>query len=190
MTGSRFAELGVPDKLVQLLAAQGVTEPFPIQEATLPDSLAGRDVLGQGQTGSGKTLAFALPLVARLAAKQVAPMRGRPRALVLVPTRELATQVAAVIAPLAAAYKMSTVTVFGGVTHGAQRKAFADGVEIVVACPGRLLDHMKQGDLSLDRIEICVLDEADHMADQGFLPMVKRILDKTPAGGQRMLFSA
>jgi superfamily II DNA/RNA helicase len=190
ITGNRFAELGVPEKLVQLMAAQGVTEPFPIQEATLPDSLAGCDVLGQGQTGSGKTLAFALPLVARLAAKQVAPMRGRPRALVLVPTRELATQVAAVIAPLAAAYQMSTVTVFGGVTHGAQRKAFADGVEIVVACPGRLLDHMKQGDLSLDRIEICVLDEADHMADQGFLPMVKRILDKTPAGGQRMLFSA
>ncbi|MSO27957.1 MAG: DEAD/DEAH box helicase [Candidatus Nanopelagicales bacterium] len=172
------------------MAAQGVTEPFPIQEATLPDSLAGRDVLGQGQTGSGKTLAFALPLVARLAAKPVSPMRGRPRALVLVPTRELATQVAAVIAPLAAAYKMSTVTVFGGVAHGAQRKAFADGVEIVVACPGRLLDHMKQGDLSLDRIEVAVLDEADHMADQGFLPMVKRILDKTPAGGQRMLFSA
>ena len=173
-----------------LLTAQQVTQPFPIQEATLPDSLAGRDVLGQGRTGSGKTLAFALPIVARLASDRMAPMRGRPRALVLVPTRELATQVAAVIEPLAAAYGMKTATVFGGVTHGAQRKAFAAGVEIVVACPGRLLDHMQAGDVALDRIEVCVLDEADHMADQGFLPMVKRILDQTPANGQRLLFSA
>jgi superfamily II DNA/RNA helicase len=185
-----FAELGVPDALVRLLTSQGVTAPFPIQSATLPDSLAGRDVLGQGRTGSGKTLAFALPLVARLAASPKEPMRGRPRALVLVPTRELATQVAAVIEPLAAAFRMSTVTVFGGVGHGAQRKAFHSGVEIVVACPGRLLDHMQAGDVNLDRVEITVLDEADHMADQGFLPTVKKILDKTPASGQRMLFSA
>ena len=189
-SGVGFSALGVPAKLVALLTAQQVTEPFPIQEATLPDSLAGRDVLGQGRTGSGKTLAFALPLVARLASDPMAPMRGRPRALVLVPTRELATQVAAVIEPLAAAYDMKTVTVFGGVTHGAQRKAFATGVEIVVACPGRLLDHMQAGDVQLDRIEVCVLDEADHMADQGFLPMVRRILDQTPANGQRLLFSA
>jgi superfamily II DNA/RNA helicase len=189
-TGTGFAALGVPAPLVALLTAQQVTEPFPIQDATLPDSLAGRDVLGQGRTGSGKTLAFALPIVARLASDPMAPMRGRPRALVLVPTRELATQVAAVIEPLAAAYGMKTATVFGGVTHGAQRTAFANGVEIVVACPGRLLDHMQAGDVRLDRIEVCVLDEADHMADQGFLPMVKRILDATPANGQRLLFSA
>ncbi len=185
-----FGELGVPEALVRLLTAQGVVEPFPIQSATLPDSLAGRDVLGQGRTGSGKTLAFALPLVARLAVTPVEPKRGRPRALILVPTRELATQVAAVIEPLAAAFRMSTVTVFGGVGHGPQRKAFAAGVEIVVACPGRLLDHMQAGDVSLDRIEITVLDEADHMADQGFLPTVRKIMDKTPAKGQRMLFSA
>ena len=189
-TGTGFAALGVPAPLVALLTAQQVTEPFPIQDATLPDSLAGRDVLGQGRTGSGKTLAFALPIVARLASDPMAPMRGRPRALVLVPTRELATQVAAVIEPLAAAYGMKTATVFGGVTHGAQRTAFANGVEIVVACPGRLLDHMQAGDVRLDRIEVCVLDEADHMADQGFLPMVKRILDATPSDGQRLLFSA
>lgn len=185
-----FAELGVPEALVRQLTSQGVTDPFPIQSATLPDSLAGRDVLGQGRTGSGKTLAFALPLVARLAATAQKPVRGRPRALVLVPTRELATQVAAVIEPLAAAFGMSTVTVFGGVAHGAQRKAFAAGVEIVVACPGRLLDHMQAGDVNLDCVEITVLDEADHMADQGFLPAVRKILDKTPAKGQRMLFSA
>ena len=172
------------------LTSQGVTDPFPIQTATLPDSLAGRDVLGQGRTGSGKTLAFALPLVARLAMTPKQPQHGRPRALILVPTRELATQVAAVIEPLAAAFRMSTVTVFGGVAHGAQRKAFASGVEIVVACPGRLLDHMQAGDVSLDRIEITVLDEADHMADQGFLPTVRKIMDKTPKQGQRMLFSA
>ena len=185
-----FASLGVPEALVRLLTSQGVTDPFPIQSATLPDSLAGRDVLGQGRTGSGKTLAFALPLVARLAETPTKPVRGRPRALVLVPTRELATQVAAVIEPLAAAFGMSTVTVFGGVAHGAQRKAFAAGVEIVVACPGRLLDHMQAGDVNLDRVEITVLDEADHMADQGFLPTVRKIMDKTPAKGQRMLFSA
>lgn len=185
-----FAALGVPEALVRLLTSQGVTDPFPIQSATLPDSLAGRDVLGQGRTGSGKTLAFALPLVARLAASPAKPVRGRPRALILVPTRELATQVAAVIEPLAAAFRMSTVTVFGGVGHGPQRKAFSAGVEIVVACPGRLLDHMQAGDVNLDRVEITVLDEADHMADQGFLPTVRKIMDKTPTQGQRMLFSA
>ena len=185
-----FADLGVPAPLVSILTAQGVTEPFVIQTATLPDALAGRDVLGQGRTGSGKTLAFALPLVARLASSPQEPARGRPRALVLVPTRELATQVAAVIEPLAAAFRMRTVTVFGGIGYGAQRKAFAAGAEIVIACPGRLIDLMETKDVRLDRIEVCVLDEADHMADQGFLPMVKRILDATPATGQRMLFSA
>ena len=185
-----FVALGVPTVLAQVLAAQGLTEPFAIQSVTLPDSLQGRDVLGQGRTGSGKTLAFALPLVARLAATPMRPTPGRPRALVLVPTRELANQVASVIDPLARACGLSTVAVFGGVGHGPQRAAFERGVEIVVACPGRLLDHMQARDVSLDRIEICVLDEADHMADQGFLPTVKRILDATPQHGQRMLFSA
>jgi superfamily II DNA/RNA helicase len=185
-----FAALGVPQRLVSMLTAQGLTDPFPIQSATLPDSLAGRDVLGQGRTGSGKTLAFALPLVARLASSPKEPLRGRPRALVLVPTRELANQVAAVIEPLAAEFRMSTVTVFGGIGYGPQRKALAAGAEIVIACPGRLIDLMQTGDVNLDRVEVCVLDEADHMADQGFLPMVKRILDTTPKGGQRMLFSA
>ena len=132
-----------------------------------------------GRTGSGKTLAFALPLVATLAADPQPAAPGRPRALVLVPTRELATQVAAVIEPLAAAVNLRVTTVFGGVGHGPQRSAFAQGVEIVVACPGRLLDHMQAKDVSLDRIEITVLDEADHMADQGFLPIVRKILDAT-----------
>jgi len=185
-----FVALGVPTVLAQVLAAQGLSEPFTIQTATLPDSLSGRDVLGQGRTGSGKTLAFALPLVARLAGNPVRSAPGRPRALVLVPTRELASQVAAVIDPLARACGMSVTTVFGGVGHGPQRAAFSQGVEIVVACPGRLLDHMNERTVSLDRVEVCVLDEADHMADQGFLPMVRKILDTTPASGQRMLFSA
>ena len=185
-----FAALGVPAPLVTVLDAQRLTEPFPIQTATLPDALAGRDVLGQGRTGSGKTLAFALPLVARLGATPTAPQPGRPRALVLVPTRELATQVAAVIGPLAARYGLRAVTVFGGVGYGAQRTALASGTEIVIACPGRLIDLMASGHARLDRVEVCVLDEADHMADQGFLPMVTRILDATPARGQRMLFSA
>ena len=185
-----FSALGVPAPLVRLLSKDGVVDPFPIQTATLPDSLAGRDVLGQGRTGSGKTLAFALPLVTRLAADPKPARRAHPRALVLVPTRELATQVAAVIEPLAAAYGLGVVTVFGGVGHGAQRKALAAGVHILVACPGRLLDHMQAGDANLGAIEVTVIDEADHMADQGFLPMVRRILDKTPPKGQRMLFSA
>ncbi|MDD2857911.1 MAG: DEAD/DEAH box helicase [Candidatus Nanopelagicales bacterium] len=185
-----FVALGVPAIFAQVLAGQGIVEPFPIQEATLADSLAGRDVLGQGRTGSGKTLAFAMPLVARLSAEPVKPMPGRPRALVVVPTRELATQVAAVIEPLAAAVGMRVTTIFGGVSHGPQRTALRQGVEIVVACPGRLLDHMKEQDIFLDRVEVTVLDEADHMADQGFLPMVKRIMDATDPKGQRMLFSA
>jgi len=185
-----FLALGVPEVLAQVLAGQGILEPFPIQQATMADALAERDVLGQGRTGSGKTLAFALPLVTTLAANPMPPAAGRPRALVLVPTRELATQVAAVIAPLAAAVDLRVTTVFGGVGHGPQRSAFAQGVEIVVACPGRLLDHMQAKDVSLDRIEITVLDEADHMADQGFLPIVRKILDATDSDGQRMLFSA
>lgn len=186
-----FAGLGVPPELCGVLAAQGLHEPFPIQTATLGDSLAGRDVLGQGRTGSGKTLAFALPIVARLtAAPRPGPRDRRPRALVLVPTRELAAQVDAVIAPLAAAAGLRTATVFGGVGARPQLQAFAAGVPILVACPGRLLDHLDAGAVDLSAIEVTVLDEADHMADVGFLPMVRRILDATPPAGQRLLFSA
>jgi superfamily II DNA/RNA helicase len=190
LSASTFADLTVPATLLTVLAAQGIVEPFPIQVATLPDSLAGRDVLGQGQTGSGKTLAFALPIVTRLVASGNKTRPTRPRGLVLVPTRELASQVCAVIAPLADALGLRVATVFGGVSAAPQIKAFKAGVDIVVACPGRLLDHMGTGAVHLDEVEVCVLDEADHMADQGFLPMVKRILDATPREGQRLLFSA
>jgi superfamily II DNA/RNA helicase len=185
-----FAELGVPANLVAVLAAQGIDSAFPIQSATLPDSLAGRDVLGRGRTGSGKTIAFALPLVAGLAASGRNVRQGRPRAVVLLPTRELATQVHETIAPLAKAAGLTTTTVFGGVSQRPQVAALRSGVDILVACPGRLEDLVSQRHCSLEDIEITVLDEADHMADLGFLPGVKRLLDRTPKDGQRLLFSA
>ncbi|AZC13160.1 DEAD/DEAH box helicase [Microbacterium sp. ABRD28] len=185
---SSFTSLGVPENLAAVLLADGKTEPFAIQRDTLPDSLAGRDVLGRGRTGSGKTIAFALPLVARLAGGRREPRR--PRGLVLAPTRELATQIAATIAPLAAAANLTVTTVFGGVSQKPQEQALNRGVDIVVACPGRLEDLMKQGVVRLDAVQIAVLDEADHMADLGFLPGVTRILAATPQGGQRLLFSA
>jgi superfamily II DNA/RNA helicase len=184
---TRFSELGVPGKLVSALEAQGISEAFPIQAATLPDSLAGRDVLGRGRTGSGKTLAFVLPLLARLAKPA---SHGQPRALILAPTRELAAQITATIVPLAKTLSLRTVTIFGGVGARPQESALRAGVDILVACPGRLLDHLNTGVASLNKIEITVLDEADHMADLGFLPVVRRLLDLTPRGGQRMLFSA
>ncbi|NYI68059.1 DEAD/DEAH box helicase [Spelaeicoccus albus] len=165
-----------------------MTTAFPIQAATLPSTLAGRDVLGRGKTGSGKTLAFALPLVARLS-ENPGRRPNRPRGLVLAPTRELANQIAAVIEPLAEAARLKVTTIFGGVTQGRQVRALEGGVDIVVACPGRLEDLMNQRHISLGDVETTVLDEADHMADLGFLPGVKRILDATPKG-QRMLFSA
>jgi superfamily II DNA/RNA helicase len=185
-----FKRLGVPKPLVAALARAGITEPFPIQTATLPDSLAGRDLLGRGRTGSGKTYAFALPILARLAETQGKRKPSRPRALVLAPTRELATQINLTMAPLAKALGLTTVTVFGGVSAQPQIKALRAGVDVVIACPGRLNDHVKSGHAHLDAIEITVLDEADHMADLGFLPDVRRLLDKTPKHGQRMLFSA
>ncbi|WP_432490841.1 DEAD/DEAH box helicase [Kineococcus gypseus] len=185
-----FAELGVPAELVRVLAADGVSAPFPIQSATLPDSLAGRDVLGRGRTGSGKTIAFALPLVARLAASGTARRSTRPRGLVLVPTRELANQVSATVTPLARAAGLRTAVVFGGVGQNPQVAALREGVDVLIACPGRLEDLIRQGHCRLDAVEVTVLDEADHMADLGFLPGVKRLLDATPAGGQRLLFSA
>lgn len=185
-----FASLGVPAPLVASLAGGGIVSPFPIQTATLPDSLAGRDVLGRGRTGSGKTVAFALPVMARLAGGVSGGRVKGPRALILAPTRELVSQIDATLRPLAAAAKLTTLTIFGGVSAGPQQSALRRGVDIVVACPGRLLDHLGQGNLTLSSVETTVLDEADHMADLGFLPMVKRILDQTPAGSQRLLFSA
>ncbi len=180
----------MPKALCDVLSAQGITTPFPIQTATLPDSLAGRDVLGRGRTGSGKTYAFVLPMLARLTANPSTRKPGRPRALILAPTRELASQIDAAIAPLAKAVGLKTITIFGGVGANPQISGLRAGVDIVVACPGRLEDHLKSGHVHLDSIEITVLDEADHMADLGFLPVVRRLLDRTPRNGQRMLFSA
>ncbi|WP_367821117.1 MULTISPECIES: DEAD/DEAH box helicase [unclassified Microbacterium] len=185
-----FLDLGVPADLAAVLTKDGKTEAFAIQRDTLPDSLAGRDLLGRGRTGSGKTIAFALPLVARLSASSRSSRPGHPRGLVLAPTRELATQIAATIAPLAEAKGLRVTTVFGGVSQRPQEQAMRNGVDIVVACPGRLEDLMKQRVVQLDAVEVTVLDEADHMADLGFLPGVTRILTATPAGGQRLLFSA
>jgi superfamily II DNA/RNA helicase len=186
-----FAALGVPEPLVRVLAADGKLTAFPIQADTLADTLAGRDVLGRGKTGSGKTLAFCLPLATRLGAGAAGKRRpGRPRGLILAPTRELAAQIEDNLRPLAAVYGLVTTTIFGGVKQGRQVEALKRGVDIVVACPGRLDDLMNQGYVTLDGVEITVLDEADHMADLGFLPVVTKLMAKTPARGQRMLFSA
>jgi superfamily II DNA/RNA helicase len=185
-----FAQLGVPAALCDVLAASGIDKPFPIQTATLPDSLAGEDVLGRGRTGSGKTLAFALPVLARLAASGAPRQPKRPRALVLAPTRELALQIQTAMVPLAKAMSLRTMSIFGGVGQNPQVDSLRRGVDIVIACPGRLEDLIAQRHASLDAVEITVLDEADHMADLGFLPAVKRLMDATPRQGQRMLFSA
>ncbi|WNY32959.1 DEAD/DEAH box helicase [Curtobacterium flaccumfaciens] len=186
----RFSDLGVPAPMVSVLADQGKDMAFPIQADTLPDSLQGKDVLGRGRTGSGKTIAFAIPLVARLAASGRKRRAGRPRALVLAPTRELATQIDVALAPLAKAMGLNTTTIFGGVGQGRQVDALRGGVDVVVACPGRLADLMQQGHVNLGDIEVTVLDEADHMADMGFLPGVTKIMQATPEKGQRLLFSA
>ncbi|MGZ4437444.1 MAG: DEAD/DEAH box helicase [Nocardioidaceae bacterium] len=189
-TPTSFSELGLPDALVETLEDLGISTPFPIQAATLPDALSGRDVLGRGRTGSGKTYAFLLPLLSRLASRPVAPRATRPRALVLCPTRELAGQIATAAAPLAEALGLRIATVFGGVGIRPQADKLRKGVDLLVACPGRLEDLVGQGFARLDDIEVTVLDEADHMADLGFLPGVKRLLDRTPQNGQRLLFSA
>ena len=186
--GPTFASLGVPEPVITVLAEAGITSPFPIQAATLPDALAGRDILGRGQTGSGKTLAFSIPLAEALAGGRTAA--GRPRGLVLVPTRELASQVSSVLQPLAEAMGLSVVTIYGGVPQGRQVAALRKRADIVVACPGRLADLIDQGHCDLGDVEVSVLDEADHMADLGFLPIVRRLLAATPAKGQRLLFSA
>ena len=183
-----FADLGVPAPLVAALGEDGITVPFPVQAATLPDALAGVDILGRAQTGSGKTLGFCIPLVARLAGGYT--MACRPRGLVLVPTRELATQVQAVLSPLADALGLSVAAIFGGTPQSPQVAALRNRADIVVACPGRLADLIGQDHCHLGDVEVTVLDEADHMADLGFLPVVRRLLEATPPEGQRLLFSA
>ena len=186
MVAGDFGSLGLPSILVEQLREAGITAPFPIQSATIPDALAGRDVLGRAQTGSGKTLAFGLPLITALAGAS----GRRPRAVILTPTRELANQIGDVLAPLARTAGLSLVLVAGGMSYTPQLRAFERGVDIVVSTPGRLIDLMERGAADLSRVEITVLDEADHMADLGFLPAMIQILDVIPAGGQRMLFSA
>ncbi|MFG1775488.1 DEAD/DEAH box helicase [Micromonospora sp. NPDC049048] len=183
-----FALTGLAPALLAELTAQGITEPFPIQSATLPDSLAGRDVLGRGRTGSGKTLAFGLPLLSRTAGRRARP--GRPLALVLVPTRELAQQVTTALAPYARAVGLRCATVVGGLSLQRQADALRAGAELVVATPGRLHDLINRGDARLDQVGITVLDEADQMADMGFLPQVTKLLEQVAPNGQRMLFSA
>lgn len=185
-----FIALGVPEQLCGALAASGITEPFPIQSATLPDSLTGRDVLGRGRTGSGKTLAFGLAVITRLSSLEIRCRPSRPRALILAPTRELALQIDATVAPLARLMGLRTTTIFGGVGQNPQVDALRRGVDIAIACPGRLEDLIGQGHCRLDDVEISVLDEADHMADLGFLPGVKRLLDRVPTDAQHLLFSA
>src|SRR4051812_42081662 len=185
-----FAELGLPQVLVTALARGGVHAPFAIQTRALPDALAGRDVLGRAQTGSGKTLAFGLPVLTRLATSGESRTPNAPRALVLVPTRELALQVADVLAPLAQAVGQRVATVVGGAPYGRQIDALTRGLDVLVATPGRLVDLLERRACRLDRVEVTVLDEADHMADLGFLPVVTRLLELTPEGTQRLLFSA
>ncbi len=185
-----FDELGLPVQLVNRLAAQTITQPTEVQNRTIPDALSGRDVLGRAQTGSGKTLAFGLPMVAKLAAQGRPAAPGYPRALILAPTRELAQQVADSVGSMAQAMGLSVVAVYGGAAMGGQVKALRRGVDIVVATPGRLEDHIRRGTCSLSRVNTFVIDEADHMADLGFLPAVTRIFEAIPDTAQRLLFSA
>ncbi len=181
-----FAQLGLPDPLVRALTTQGVVEPFPIQAATIPDVLAGKDVSGEAPTGSGKTLAFGLPLLAKV---DKATSR-QPRALILAPTRELAEQIKQELSPLAKAADRTVLAVYGGVGYGAQKGGLRKGVDVLVATPGRLEDLIEQRSVDLSRIDIVVVDEADRMADMGFLPAVRRILDRTAHRRQTLLFSA
>ncbi|MEV0373511.1 DEAD/DEAH box helicase [Streptomyces sp. NPDC050636] len=183
-----FADLELPAEVLRTLTELGVREPFPIQAATLPNALAGRDVLGRGRTGSGKTLAFGLPLLARTAGRRAEPKQ--PLALILVPTRELAQQVTEALAPYADALRLRMVTVVGGMSIGRQAAVLRDGAEVVVATPGRLHDLIERKACSLKRVRITVLDEADQMCDMGFLPQVTEALDQVHPDGQRMLFSA
>jgi superfamily II DNA/RNA helicase len=186
MNPPTFHALGVPAPLVERLAACGIDTPFPIQAAVIPDGLAGRDVIGRAPTGGGKTLAFGIPLVARLESAG----RRRPTGLVLAPTRELAEQITQELTPLTATLGRRAVSVYGGVGYGPQRRAFDRGDELVVACPGRLEDLLAADALRLDRVGFVVIDEADRMADMGFLPAVRRIVAQTRVDRQLLLFSA
>ncbi|MFI0440272.1 DEAD/DEAH box helicase, partial [Streptomyces eurythermus] len=183
-----FADLGLPEGIVRKLAQNGVTTPFPIQAATIPDALAGKDILGRGRTGSGKTLSFGLPTLALLAEGRTE--KKRPRAVILTPTRELAMQVADALQPYGDVLGLKMKVVCGGTSMGNQIYALERGVDILVATPGRLRDIINRGACSLEDVRIAVLDEADQMSDLGFLPEVTELLDQVPAGGQRMLFSA
>lgn len=183
-----FSDLGIATPLVNALAKQGIMHPFPIQIATLPDALAGHDILGRGQTGSGKTLAFGLALLNNLNGRVAKP--HKPLALVLTPTRELAQQIDEVLMPLARSIGHESVVVAGGMSYAKQITAMRRGTAILVATPGRLIDLLNKGEVQLDQLEITVLDEADQMADMGFLPVVKEILDQAKLDGQRLLFSA
>jgi superfamily II DNA/RNA helicase len=188
-----FAELGLPAPVLRALADEGFTAPFPIQAATLPETLAGRDLLGRGQTGSGKTLAFGLALLSRLDGGRARTGRAaprRPRGLVLVPTRELAQQVVDAVAPYARALGLTVSAVVGGLSFNRQAADLQRGIDLLVATPGRLTDHTNQRTCDLSAVEVTAIDEADRMADMGFLPQVRTILDQTPADGQRLLFSA
>ncbi|NEA73244.1 DEAD/DEAH box helicase [Streptomyces sp. SID13588] len=187
-TGVTFGELGLAEGIVRKLAQNGVTKPFPIQAATIPDALAGKDILGRGRTGSGKTLSFGLPLLSLLAGGHTE--KKRPRGIILTPTRELAMQVADALQPYGDVLGLKMKVVCGGTSMSNQIYALERGVDILVATPGRLRDLMNRGAASLDKIQIAVLDEADQMADMGFLPEVTEILDQVPVGGQRLLFSA
>ena len=187
-TGKTWAELGIAPGLVSALTSQGITSPFPIQVATLPDAIKGHDILGRGQTGSGKTLAFGLALLTNLEGKQAAP--HRPLGLILTPTRELALQINDVITPLARAIRLDSVVIAGGMPYGKQITAMRKSCPILVATPGRLIDLLDKDEVQLDDLQITVLDEADQMADMGFLPVVKEILDQARPNGQRLLFSA
>ncbi|WP_375475449.1 DEAD/DEAH box helicase [uncultured Jatrophihabitans sp.] len=189
-SSATFAELNLPAAMVEVLARAGIERPTAIQTLTLPDALAGRDVLGRAQTGSGKTLAFGLPMLTRLQHNRAARRAGAPRGLVLVPTRELANQVAEALTPIAGAVRMHVAVVVGGASINRQMDDLRRGVDVLVATPGRLLDLMERRAVALDAVEVAVLDEADHMADLGFLPAVTRILDATPPNRQCLLFSA
>jgi superfamily II DNA/RNA helicase len=181
-----FADLGVPESLVARLESSGIKSPFPIQEAAVPDALAGRDILGRAPTGSGKTLAFGLPMLARVERAE----SRRPRALVLAPTRELADQIAKELTPLAKTVSRWVFAVYGGVSYEPQRRQLRRGVDVLVATPGRLADLVDQGTVSLADVDIVVIDEADRMADMGFMPQVRRLVDQTSSDRQTLLFSA
>ena len=183
---NHFDELGLPRSLVEVLAREGIIRPFPIQAAVIGDALAGRDICGRAPTGSGKTLAFGLPLLARVGRARP----GRPRALILAPTRELAEQIRRALAPLARESQRWIAAIYGGVGMEQQRRQLRKGVDVLVACPGRLADLIRQGDVSLADVDIVVVDEADRMSDMGFLPEVRKLLDQTASNRQTLLFSA